>query len=1364
MNKSVTQTYNGMQQDLTKSKFSNNFYFEGKNIRIVTTDSQSTNSVTNEKGNSLILTIPTPVINYTTKVITYGLDTLSYTTDEINTMYFISGILYEQSQEQFIVGHCTIRNNIILFTTDNNGFDCIWKVNDTTYDIELLYLRNLGFNVNNPIQCVNNYENEIIDKIYWVDSIHQTRFLNIYNSIQNLDAENLIDLSINNIQFVGTFNLDQPEIIDVLQGSIHTAGVIQYAYNLYRINGTQTKISPLSEQVALDKGTNSGGGDVNEIVGSLPVIKIDNIDPTYTNIRLYAVKYTSFNETPEISLILDRSISDVTEVIYYDDGNIINTISLEEFLFLGSDIIIPKHINTKFNRLFFANYKENNFDVNTYNEVNSIDTRAYSFPTSTTTVNVYNSLYDNAGVLDSLEAPITIDADVISGVTTVPYDNSTININYDVNNKQFNSTIVGGEGAYLKYKILRNQIGDFDFTVEDTENKFLKDNEIYRLGIQFYNKYGQNSLPKWIADFKTIVVGNQSNLNGYYASVELTLKSSFYTWLADNNNFLDENGNYDDALKPVGYKLLRAERTLLDKTIICQGLINGTLSQIIGDDTGDNEEDPLETDYINRVNAGLKIPSMMRRFDEYLFPMWRNKSYFRVDRFDEAHPEFANNTLPGSVNDDAGNEVYKAEESGQWTAGTYQFNKLMQLFSPEVTFNSLQSLGDCTLVNIGGLENDYNAAWEQVRQVETKQVTTEAKSFNTISPHDIKAYDPGNFELTFGERDQIQFHGFFGHGQEGEMNFVQAYRRYTGDFSNSSTLNTYKDIYGTPVISEKGQGRTTYNNDGDMVFYNSLENLSADMILNSVNTWGAKNITFALGDDALDTEDREGIEDLYTSSGIIDTGTGLICEFRIPKLLVYLGNIYGGNSYESKKRTNYIEIGQYNNINENVYNCKHAGDTFISNFKFTKLVKTDTETYSRSSFQFTEIVEFRVETTVDLKNRHDVSLEEWDARFQPRYEEYQKYNKVYSQEPTLILRRDLDYKFKRVDSFDTNVICSKLKSPGEIIDNWTDIEVNNVLTLKGQYGPINCLHSYKDELYTLQDTGFALLSINPRVQVQGDDGLALQLGTGQVLDRYQYISTESGTLNKWSVVSSPSTLYYYDTLNKSLNSFTGGLKGLSDEKGMHIYFTNNTVLNDLKIDNPLIGNGVSAGYDYINNELFMSFHQDNPFTICYNESKQYFTSFYDYIPNRYISKGHYLITTNPTNNSIYLQYAGDYNTFYGVKYPSSIIFNVNPEPTKDCVFNNINFKSDVTLNGLDQVDRTLTHIQAYNDYQDSTLIPLILGRNNNLRRKFRDWNALIPRQSRNRIRAPYMKLKVQFTNLDNLKLILHDLNIYYTTY
>ena len=45
-----------------------------------------------------------------------------------------------------------------------------------------------------------------------------------------------------------------------------------------------------------------------------------------------------------------------------------------------------------------------------------------------------------------------------------------------------------------------------------------------------------------------------------------------------------------------------------------------------------------------------------------------------------------------------------------------------------------------------------------------------------------------------------------------------------------------------------------------------------------------------------------------------------------------------------------------------------------------------------------------------------------------------------------------------------------------------------------------------------------------------------------------------------------------------------------------------------------------------------------------------------------------LLSTNTTLRSLYEHGTGEYNTFYGIKHPSYITFNLNPEPYFDCVF------------------------------------------------------------------------------------------------
>lgn len=1456
MNKNVLMTYKGMNQDISQSKFSNEFYFEGKNIRILATDSQSSASITNDKGNELVLTIPTPVIDYDLKKIQYGSSVLNYTTNDINKLS------PNQSQTQNLISHAVCKDSIVLFTTDNNGFDCIWNL-DKQFNIKLLYLRNLNFSTNNPIQAISNYENNLIEKIYWVDGKSQMRFLNINQSVLNGDNEELIDIESSLINVVGDFKFIQPKIIAKEQGGTHTAGMIQYAYVLYRVNGATTKLSPLSELVSLDKGPD-GGGKVNEIVSFYPVVNIPIIDEDYTNIKLYSIKYTSYNELPEIKLILDKNIQNEKEITHYDTGSFISTISLDEFTFLGSNTIyIPKHINSKFNRLFSANYQEKNFNVD-------IDTRAYSFAENTDSVYLHSNLS-----YDSSTDTILGDDDFLLNSTTinnVPKKHNCLNKNFDIYKYQINSSVLGGTGKYLSWELNRSQIGITanDISLNQSEGKFFKDREIYRLGIQFYNKKAQISLPKWITDFKTNVLGIESNLNGYYANLKIKFNSDFYVWLNTSSNFLDETGNYDEDLKPVGFKLLRAERTLNDRSVICQGMLN---SSYVIRNTSQQYNDSFinPTDVVQRTiyNNHPKVPSFVRPFDGSVAPLKGMFNYAKVDDKLTPHPSEGGSTRPpmgspfyGTYRNNGRAEIFNSVASSDHRSVVYQFNQLIQMYSPDITFNTIQKLENTDLNVLGILLNSYNAFWGKLINSNTREVSNEGKIRGAITPYtnnfnttytlpDGTPYDPLNpppipttaeyatyvdgliadHNTTYGanasqvplyiptyeeyvQNQSATFEGLTGEGLEQTLgpiktfnswgiigpqgngkNFrtasfqpqYQFYREFKGLFKYSNNHLKY-DIYGNPLLVDLGVSRTIYNKNNDFTFYNTYQILNTDTGENSddspnwrvkeVNSWGSKCAILALGGDNENTISRKTLDNIFLDvtgltfnplTDILPNNDGnsvLISELTLNKSSIYLGLLYGGNDYESRKRTNYIEIGEYQNFifnvnNELEYFCKNPGDTFVSDFKFTKMVKTNTETYDLQIPQYTEIVNIRTESTIDLKNRSDYSVEDWDSRFQPKYEEYQNYNKVYSQEPNLFIRKDVDYNFKAVSQFENGIIASQVKIPGEFIDSWLSYQPNEVMYLDGKHGSINCLHSFKDEIYALQDRAIAQLSINPRVQVQGNDGVAIQLGTGQVLDRYQYLSTMSGTLNKWSVVNSPNAFYYYDTLNKTLNLV---INELSDIKGLHSFFINNTS-KDLEQDNPLLNKGVVSTYDYLNNEIIFTFLQNNNnFTVVYNELSQTFTSFYDFTPNQYISTGNLLLSVNSQNNlnhEIYQHSIGEYNKYYNKYYDSFIVMNLNPEPYFDCVFTNINYKSEVYINNIDQPESTLTNIQAFNDYQSTLLTPLINGRNGNLRRKFRDWNAEIPRDGRNRIRGPWIKLKLNFQNNTNKKLILHDVIVQY---
>lgn len=1353
-NKQIVHSFGGMKQDTTQSKFSNSYYFEGKNIRLTSTTDQATGSVQNEKGNLNLFTIPNIIINAALKKISYLNKVLSYNNSEIDSIV--------TTGDYQIIGMINTKDNVILFSTNNIGCDCIWKVNKTTYNLTLIYVRNMEFSTTYPLQIINNFENEKIDKLYWLSGIHQIRSINIQHSIVNGDIEELIDIPVKTLDMVGKYNLSQPVLKTISRGGIHTAGMIQYAYNLYRQNSSQTKMSALSTLIPLAE-TNRGG-DVNEKIGAIPVMIINNIDLSYTHIKVYAIKYTSYNEIPSVSLIEDTNIPLSGNMEIFDDGNTISSLSIEEFLFIGANIIIPKHAATKENRLFLANYQERNFKVD-------IDTRAYSFnsygasriyknlKTITGTIPLYYYPYGNVqGEIPSGDAHVIYPS--IAGAFDDPvlYRHDSVNLDYNEFKYQINGTTYGGEGKYLKYELYQSN-------VTNDNNKYFKDSEIYRIGIVFYNSYAQTSEPYWIADFKA----REGNLEGRYNQLKVTLKPEFFTWL-NNTDF------ESDFEIPVSYKILLAERNENDKTIVASGIIS---PMMINHKT--NSDDTLS--YNQKVTIGSELPKL---------PNILLRSIHKISGIGNTFPmknaEHLREMTVGFENIAGDSELQPAYDTSADRSGRgYQFSPMMQLYSPDITFGTSLPLSAGQQLSIKGVyRNTNNSVWGRRFDVGNKDVVTDVKVHGALSSFSPSAT---SIEVISGQSyEELWVRGLISYPNGNDANrstSTMCYRELTA-FAEGGNKHIKYDIYGAPELTEKGQDFKNYNNDSNYRYTNDLRSILTDgntgewdddgnvnRKITSVNSFNTRCVTFITGssDKTQSHSVRPRFENFVNTHNLYDDNMVLVGEIVKSDIEIYMGNIYGGNSYSDKLRSNYIEIGNVTKLDpaNTTVTIESPGDTFVQNYRFLRVVRHgDSSTApSQGVYVLEEMINInRVETTIDLKNRKDLSNLNWDNRFQPFYEEFHNYNRVYSQTPNLVKYNNLNYNIKKISNFETNITTTKSKLPGELIDSWTDLLTNETSSMDGTYGPITSLNEFNDEIYCFQKNALAFISVSPRTQIQGDDGISVELGSGNILDRYKYISTTSGTSNKWSVIPTPSGLYFYDLENSAISVFNGKVVNLSDLKGLHSFMISNTDNNSLKTDNPLFNSGVNGGFDFINNDLFLTFKQVNKpsFTISFNELLTEFISLHDSIPSLYVNDDSGLLTTSLTNTKLYKNNVGEYNKFFESYHPSYIVLNVNPAANMDTVFDNIMFKSEVYLNDIDQPDKTLTNVRLYNEYQDSGLIPLVVGRNSNLRRKFRDWNAILPRNkdSRERIRNPWVKLVLQFDNTSNYKLILHDIIVSYS--
>ena len=1345
MIKNLELGFKGMSKDLAKDKQSDK-YFNAKNIRILSTDQKSSFSATNEHGNEFLFEIPEIFINVQDTRIEYSvgpvLKTLPYLTtgstaprSEIEEIYLST----PSSGQQVIVGTKDMRDSAMIISTDDSGFNCFWELtglNDGSFDLNLLYVRDLNITTENLVQIEYNYENSILQKIYFVDGFNQLRFMNIRQSIENGDSKNLIDVSSTSIDTVSTLKISQPQIntASVVGGGSHTSGMIQYGYSLYVLNGSQTTISPLSELVPIDKGTGLGGGEVDEALGMSVIVKIPNVDNEFTHIKLYSLKYTSYNQVPEVKEIADREIDNFDTFIYYDDGIGGTPITLEQFRFLGSDPITPKHIATKDNILFPINITEKKFDLD-------IDARCYGHNAATTAI-----VQQNVQIVGSSVSGIPLT------LSKPDYDNislkhDAINRDYEAYKFQANGTTFGAEGKYFKVEIVQSTLTE----AQANELQFLKDRELYRFGIVFYNRRGQESSPKWMCDIKTPA----GNLEGKYNQLKIELKPSFYTFLLT----IDQTDKDNSA---IGYRIVRADRTLVDQTILTQGMINPMQANVALSGNAKLVNINEIKNVVNDNKAKI-MPSLTRTFEE-VFPLARTKDYL----------DLAWNSPTSGVKEGRNAEGFATPRGEDRRAQTFQHNRLMQMFTPEVLFSNIQIDGSYKLNVIGMKRSSSVDCWAaEVNPVSGINLR------EAIFSDGINFSSPGvSVDPILEKPEELMDRSFYGPTVgENTLASNQVHREFLGAYV-PGTLASPLQLYGTPELTETGADYTTYNNIQKLRYSNNQKAMLLDywgsssgaddskVQIQGMNTNGAKCITFGVGNITQGIELMRPIESIKSLTGISENDGVLIAEFVKDKALLYTGNIYGGFTFESKSVSSYIGIGEYKDISSNNVLIQSPGDTFVQNFTFTKLVKDDAEITSRSFNRISEIVTVRVESTIDLKNRNDLSVGDWNNRFQPKYSEYQKYNRVYSQQPTLIRAIDPGFKFKKVREFDGRIMASKTKLPGENIDSWTDFLVNEIIDLDGKYGPINAVVNSNDEIFTLQDNAIAKISINPRAQVIGEDGIALELGSGGILYDYNYVTTKSGCLNKWGAIATQNGFYYIDALNKAIVKFQGGIQGISDQEGFHYEFTNTFDYASLKIDNAVLGTGVSVGYNPVNNDVYFSFLQSTgSFTIAYNEATGSFTSYYDYIPAFYINKGARMITTNPITNQIWEHFRGNRNGFYGQTFESSIEFNASPQGKGDVTFNTAEYRMEMNSPaGLDLKNVGLTKVRVYNEYQDSGMKALELRKN--IFKKNRNWNIKLPRvaNSRERIKNPWTFIEFIFENPDGNKMVMHDITVSYTEY
>lgn len=223
-----------------------------------------------------------------------------------------------------VIGTCVLNKYLVLFTQKTeahrrpDGSIVSYNI-DSIYRLEIvdnelitaqLFEGSLNFDTKYPIETLGVYENENIQKVYFIDGKNQARVINILEDY-TAKYEDIIEYKATAFDFVPELQLNESISIKKIIGTGEfPQGTIQYVFSYYNKNGRQSNLFTQSDlqYLAYNKGVSP-----EEKVNCSFKIYIDNVDRQFDYLRIYSIIRTSQDATPTVKRVVDLSISDTNK-------------------------------------------------------------------------------------------------------------------------------------------------------------------------------------------------------------------------------------------------------------------------------------------------------------------------------------------------------------------------------------------------------------------------------------------------------------------------------------------------------------------------------------------------------------------------------------------------------------------------------------------------------------------------------------------------------------------------------------------------------------------------------------------------------------------------------------------------------------------------------------------------------------------------------------------------------------------------------------------------------------------------------------------------------------------------------------------
>lgn len=1448
MMKEDNHVFQGMRRDNHEIKQDAKFLWNAHNIRLTNRDDNTLLSITNEKGTK-------------------------------DTRVSFNGTY---------VGHCVLGKYLVVFTTKSTTegtTDYIYRVKceDGEYKVTMLYGKwpyntSLGFDPKHPIEAFGDYETDLVQKVYWVDGIHQPRVINIMEQELKNDIILYPRYTNTSFDFIPTLKLEEKiEVTKSYEDGLFSPGTIQYAFTYYNKYGQESNIfytTPLYYISPKERG-----GSPEDRVQNAFNIKISNNEYRFDYIRIYSIHRTSVDAVPTVLKVGDVKTKVVGDVYFTDTGTIGEVVDPTKLLYIGGEEIVAGTICAKDHTLFLGNIELKR-----------------------------DSLYSEDNIISELEAiEVTPSTKYIEGVSPS----------------------------------LKSSYYDYKYSM-DNYNAYFKSGEYYRLGLQFQYKTGKWSEPIFIKDiqmdpsmkpglnsrpiFKLTLPKDKISYftNKNYKKVRaVRAQSTNYdrTIIAqgilcptvfnvkcrlDNAPFVQSSwfmrpthpgysessnnkGNYQDgAVVQFGHLQSLYPNTNRGGELQCS-MTSPSFSDVVSAVTSDAFSDQYNNVFmVDQSIVTFHSPDI--EFDDAVKTLLKESEYkIRLvglaqftscigDIDIQTSTPTAGLTNKGFVHRQIGNTT---DGSKGLVAGLFYYDSIIAKTSNKESgvqfFNPHGSYGYMVYPwnKLGSLNNDTarpDGTGTRTAELRKKVISNLRFSKDNLWFSKDKYWSTDKTQIQLFDSNEVSLIKI-----KAPASYKFDYLNYYGNVdtmvpdSNSPSLidlngtiqiipETLENVEGEILNGTNESVRLKYKSTPHAVF--SINKNDAASILPVINLgdvklnvkpfWVDTDVDLGATNDKIIEVTYFGVEE----SGILDPREGqywvktldngyeqvqkyvngkwqIDMEYvnkdkyfyykkhdiywkEIPygphqraervtlkiesqqeiisiqggtsKPYLFIAeiykekpdNIFGGDSAEAKQNNLWIPASKPYNLLEEEKALEKVeveweyGDTWYSRYDCLKTYPFTLEDEN----QVVEIGSFMCETRVNIDGRYDKNRGQVsNLNMTPR--NFNLLNEIYSQKDNFFNYRILDKDYYKQHVFANQITWSKEKSAGEEIDPWTNITLANTLDMGGDKGKITTIKVWNEHLLCLQEKALSQILFNSRVQIPTTDGVPIEISNGYKVDGSRLLSGTIGCSNKWATTATATGIYFLDSNTDSIYVFNGELTNLSENKGMDWWVSqNHTNKVWAPTDYGENLNGIRLFYDSKYGDLYFTPGPtllEQPDALCYSEYLGQFTSFMSYGGTQAmfnIIDGFYSLRQDGNDSlKLYQNNMEDYNNFYGTIKGWDFSFISNQDPTLTKIFDTVELRTDhYWAFGTTQLLNScpMNFIEVDNEYQHSGKVPLD---NKNIRKKFRIWRSLIPRNkgTRQRIRNPWSMITLGWapndtrqTGDNTKKAIIHDVSVKYT--